>query len=202
LIQGGLELLGGVDVRIRHSTVLQAVNGDAPGLDVTVDHSVVGVLSLPAEARLAVRDSIVTGDGRVAIAGPATSLERSTVFGAVGVRELTLASEVIFTGTVTAERRQTGCVRFSYLPAGSSTPRRFRCPLPELAPRFTSVRYADPTFAQLAGDCPPEIRTGAEDGSEIGAFQSLQQAQRETNLQGVLDEYLPVDLEAGILFVN
>jgi hypothetical protein len=64
--------------------------------------------------------------------GPATHLERVTVFGAVHVRELTLASESIFTGRVRAQRRQIGCTRFSSLPDGSQVPRRYRCQ-PDLA---------------------------------------------------------------------
>ncbi len=65
--------------------------------------------------------------------GPPTTLERTTVFGEVLVRELTLASEVIFTHPVLARRRQVGCLRFSYLPdVNSKTPRRYRCQ-PDLA---------------------------------------------------------------------
>ena len=48
--------------------------------------------------------------------GPVTTLERVTVFGVVHVKELELASEVIFVHPVTADRRQEGCVRFSYIP--------------------------------------------------------------------------------------
>ena len=43
---------------------------------------------------------------------------------------------------------------------------------------------------------------GAEDGSEMGAFCVLKQAQRESNLRLRLDEYLPVGLEAGIIYVT
>lgn len=64
--------------------------------------------------------------------GPPTSLERTTVFGTAHVKELTLASEVVFTDPVKVVRRQAGCVRFSYVPDGSLTPRRFRCQ-PDLA---------------------------------------------------------------------
>jgi len=59
--------------------------------------------------------------------GPPTTLERTTVLGQVHVKELTLASEVIFANRVAADRRQIGCVRFSYIPDGSRTPRRYRC---------------------------------------------------------------------------
>jgi hypothetical protein len=68
----------------------------------------------------------VTPPGGTGPAAPAW-LERSTFLGAVHVQELPFASEVIFTGPALAERRQEGCVRFSYLPEGSQVPRRYRC---------------------------------------------------------------------------
>jgi hypothetical protein len=162
--------------------------------------------------------------------GPATHLERVTVFGAVHVRELTLASESIFTGRVRAQRRQIGCTRFSSLPDGSQVPRRYRCQpdlalavlahelgrasvdelteveraavLARLTPIFTSVRYGEPAYAQLSQTCAEEIRTGAEDGSEMGVFSHLKQPQRVANLRASLGEYLRFGLEAGIFFVT
>ena len=50
------------------------------------------------------------------------------------VRQIDLASEVIFDGLARAERVQVGCVRFSYVVPGSRTPRRYRCQ-PDLAER-------------------------------------------------------------------
>ena len=151
--------------------------------------------------------------------GPPASLLRTTILGTVHVRELTLASEVIFTAPVLADRRQVGCVRFSYVPAGSETPRRFRCQ-PDLAlkdvtdpgerantrvrltPSFTSTTYGDPGYGQLSLLTADEIRTGAEDGSEMGAFSFLKQPQREANLQTSLAEYLRFGLEAGFFYVT
>jgi hypothetical protein len=158
--------------------------------------------------------------------GAPTSLERTTVFGAVYVKELTLASEVIFDGTVHARRHQAGCVRFSFVPDGSRTPRRYQCQ-PDLAlelaeqkaggglseeeracilarthPSFESTQYGDPQYAQLDEHCADEIREGAEDGSEMGAFRYLQQAQRESNLRAALKEYMRFGLEAGIFFAD
>ena len=71
-----------------------------------------------------------------------------------------------------------------------------------LAPTFQTDRYGRPDFAQLRRSCPAQIRTGAENGSEMGAFCILMQPQRESNLRLRLDEYLPVGLEAGLIFVN
>jgi hypothetical protein len=175
------------------------------------------------------RPAIAASDGGE-LAGPPTTLERTTVLGAVHVRELTLASEVIFTAPVTTVRRQAGCVRFSYVPEHSQTPRRYRCQ-PDLAltqlaekthrksvddlsdvekdlvyarlrPAFTSVHYGTPAYAQLGLTSPAELRTGAEDGSEMGAFNHLKQPQREANLRLRLEEYLPFGLEAGLIYVT
>ena len=162
--------------------------------------------------------------------GPQTTLRRATVFGATHVKELSLASEVIFTAPVVAERRQAGCARFSYIPEESRTPRRYRCqpdlalrkraqelglaseddlPLSEktligarLQPSFTSIHYGDPGYAQLGLSTAEEIRTGAADGSEMGAFSHLKQPQREANLRIRLEEYPPFGLEAGFIYVT
>ncbi len=163
--------------------------------------------------------------------GPGVTLERTTVFGGVLVKELTLASDVIFTFPVVAARRQSGCVRFSYFPdLGSQVPRRYRCQADiaftaraeqlglgsadelslgertlvrsKLKPSFTSIHYGDPGYAQLSSNCPLEIRKGAEDGSEMGAYNHLKQPQREVNLRIRLEEYLPFGLEPGIICVT
>ena len=161
--------------------------------------------------------------------GPKTSLERSTVFGNTYVRELTLASETIFTGQVVAQRRQVGCTRFSFVPDGSRVPRRYHCQ-PDLAleeyakelgkssaaelsdsqqaavidqvtPVIASETYGDPEYAQLHLTCSEAITTGAEDGSEMGVFCYLKKPQRKANLFAALEEYLRFGLEAGIFDV-
>ncbi|MEO0249773.1 MAG: hypothetical protein ABIN58_09630 [candidate division WOR-3 bacterium] len=214
------------------------VHKDNKCLHIEIDHSIAGALRLPeGMAGLTVRDSIIDAgirEDKTAIAssndedlhGPPAILERVTIFGKVHVRELTLASEAIFTDIVQAQRSQAGCVRFSYVPEDSKTPRRYRCQ-PDLAldqqaenknrdltrlekedifesirPMFTSVHYGDPAYAQLSLNCAEEIRTGAEDGSEMGVFCSLKQPQREANLRIRLEEYLPFGLDAGIIKVT
>lgn len=167
-------------------------------------------------------------------AAPETTLTRTTVFGGSYVQAFSSASEVIWTGAAIAQRRQSGCVRFSYVPPGSRTPRRYRCQpeleterrlalaerekgkaltaaesalLRELAqrqivPSFTRSRYGEPAYGQLSRTCPEQIRTGAEDGSEMGVFSFLKQPQREANLRTVLAEYLRFGLEAGLFYIN
>ena len=71
-----------------------------------------------------------------------------------------------------------------------------------LVPSFTAHNYGSPFYAQLHLGCPVQIRTGAEDGSEMGAFSQVKQAQRESNLKIRLQEYLPFGLEAGIIYAT
>ncbi|HMR67355.1 MAG TPA: hypothetical protein PKE64_25360, partial [Anaerolineae bacterium] len=59
-----------------------------------------------------------------------------------------------------------------------------------------------PAYGQLSLTCPLEIKTGAEDGLEMGAFSFLKQPQREANLRANLDEYLRFGLEAGIFYAT
>lgn len=74
--------------------------------------------------------------------------------------------------------------------------------LNRLYPTFTSREYAPPGYAQLSQSCALEIRTGAENGSEMGAFNHLNQPQRQASLQASLQEYLPFGMEAGIFYVT
>ena len=174
--------------------------------------------------------SAITGDIAELNPGPRTRIERSTIFGAVHVREFDMASESIFIGQAIVQKQQAGCTRFCYLAGRSRVPRRFRCQ-PDLAlttyaqthghastsqmsdqtmkmvagrvtPTFTSTRFGDPGFAQLGHACPDEIKKGAEDGSEMGVFQHLKQAQREANLLASLNDHLRVGFEAGLFFVT
>jgi hypothetical protein len=71
-----------------------------------------------------------------------------------------------------------------------------------LVPTFTSDRYGLPGYGQLRLGTPVQIRTGAENGSEMGVFSYLQQPQREANLRTRLEEYLPFGLDAGFIFVT
>jgi hypothetical protein len=222
--------LGKLDVKIQHCTLMPAgldvqFEEDAAKLRVDIRHSIVGPLRLPAQvAAFAVQDSIIDHSGGYAIAapaatdrpdlppeqvpGPPVTLTRTTVFGRVSVQELPSASEVIFTAPVFVEKCEHGGVSFSYVPAGSQTPPREFCQPPDDAsaskvrPRFTSVRFGDPAYAQLSLDCPSELRRGGRDGTEMGVFCHLHRPQREINLEHILDEYLPFGLSAAVFYVT
>ena len=179
-------------------------------LRVRLLRSVCTAVRLTDAAGLRVTDCIVgSGDdpGAVGLEAPSTHVEviASTVLGRTTARSL-VASNAILRGLVDVERRQQGCLRFSFLPLGSRSPRRYRCQpssqTPTVAPTFTSVQPDHPAFGQLAMGGPPEISEGADDEGEMGAYSFLQQHRRRANLTSQLDTYLRFGLEAGILLVT
>ncbi len=111
---------------------------DNDRLEISLYRSICGPLQLTETVpKLNIVDSIVDkGHTRqeqvetngVAIAAPGTEVEiqTSTVLGMTTVRSLE-AGNSLFTEKVTALRRQVGCVRFSHIPEGSQTPRRYQC---------------------------------------------------------------------------
>lgn len=219
-------------LRIEHCTLVPGVGdlqvnpSAAPGsrndrLNVNLSRSIVGGIVLPdSVATLRIEDSIVDRPGEVAIDAPGSlvAIEQCSILGGVNARELD-AGNSLFMEAVTVERRQQGCVRFSHVADGSRTPRRYRCQ-PDLAlkgigdpsergrirahllPSFSSTDFGHPAYAQLSRSCAVEITTGGEDGAEMGVFHHLKQAQRASNLETALNEYLPFGLEAGLLFVT
>ncbi len=71
-----------------------------------------------------------------------------------------------------------------------------------MQPSFTALQYGQPAYLQLRASAPVELRTGAGDGAEMGAYCQLKQPQRESNLSIRLEEYLPFGLEAGPIYVT
>jgi hypothetical protein len=199
--------------------------------------SIMGSLRVPDHAELiALLDCALDAIAGAAIAGPAPNsfgpacrIERCTIRGPVRARQIDLASDSIFDGLVTVQRQQTGCIRFSYVPPDSVTPRRYRCQ-PDLAvrraleaagpltpaqgaalraetalrvrPEYTSEAYGQPAWLQLARSAPEEITTGSEDGADMGVWCHLKQPQRAANLKLRLEEYLPFGLEPALIRVT
>jgi hypothetical protein len=158
------------------------------------------------------------------------TIERSTVFGPVNVHAVERAQDTVFVKPLRVARRRSGCLRFCYVAPGSTTPARYRCqpdlalagsqnpapcatdaPPPEpidrdrvaasVAPRFRSRRYGDPDYALFAPDAPVELTRGAEDLSEMGAFNDASLALHLTNLLFRVAEYTPAGADVQIIEV-
>jgi hypothetical protein len=152
-----------------------------------------------------------TGDGLAP--GGRLTLDACTVRGKVHAERLDVSDSLLLAALaagdawpapIWAERRQVGCIRFSFVPPGSRTPRRFHCAGSDPAhrPFHTSLRYGDPGYMQLRRSTHRAIRTGASDESAMGVTHELHEPQRETNLRLRLDEYLRYGLDAGFFYAT
>jgi hypothetical protein len=194
---------------------------------VEIDHCIVGGLQVAQGAEVRISNSILDAMAAERVAysgldghssGGTLEIRNCTVIGRVWTMLMKLASNTIFLAQdaeedvwpapVVADQRQQGCVRSSYLPLESLVPRRYYCQprsvedATRVRPQFTSLRYGGAGYCQLSAICPVEIRQGADDEAEMGAFHNLYQPQRETNLRVRLREYLRFGLEAGIFYVS
>lgn len=222
---------------------------ESSAIKIEIDDCIIGGLRVVEGAEVSIENSIIDANAKDAVAyaaldsisaGGVLTIKNSTVIGKLHTRIMELASNCIFTAELTtgdtwlspllAERKQQGCVRFSYVPLNARLPRRFHCQ-PEHAinqaiqkaqqistlnstekalisaridnrinPVFKDTRYGQSAYMQLALSCAKEILQGADDESEMGAFHDLFQPQRETNLKLRLKEYLRFGLEAGVFY--
>jgi hypothetical protein len=193
---------------------------------VSTTRSILGAVRAPELATLTFSDSIIDATDPTLVAyaaldnasgGGALTLTGCTVIGKVHASVLTLVSNSILWGALAegdtapwvsaliADRKQQGCVRFSFLPYEAVIPRHFECVFRALAsvqPYFFSLRYGKPGYCKLLTSTDDSIRRGADDGGEMGVFHYLLAPQRESDLAIRMQEYMPVGLEYGLIYQN
>lgn len=217
LVPGATPAIAGIPAQPARARLV----ADVPGLEVSIEHGICGAVQADNECSLVrVTGSIVDALAHVGLAfggigggaGAPLQVESSTLIGRVSCAEMRLASNTLFhaapmapnTAPVEAARTDTGCVRFCHVPPGSVLPRPYRCQpasatdAARLAPVFASLTWGDAAYGQLAPHTAREIREGADDGGEIGAFHALYLPQRLAALRARLDEFLRLGLEAGV----
>ena len=245
LVLDGLEVTGGVSLAkdavsaltVRHCTLR------APGsaaietsaalnqLDVAIRRSIVGRIRLDfgaaaADGTLTIEESLVSADGAAGAAISAASIDARlndvTIFGDSAFKSLE-ATNVIFAGAGIVTRKQAGCVRFSWIGAGSQMPRRYRCQ-PDLAiaaaaekkggplsaaeqltvrlgvtPLFLDRALDEPTAAMLHPLTGAAVAAGGEGDCEMGVFARAAERLRMLNIESLFEDYLPFGLEAGLI---
>ena len=159
-------------LRLRHCTLVPdgqpTLIVEIPNVTVEIDHCIVGPLRIAAGSTVQIANSIVDAKGETNVAycgtasvpagqpeaaGGTVEILNSTIVGKVRSVEFKLVANAIFvaaldtadlwTSPVRSEKKQQGCVRFSYLPPGSLTPRRYRCqPDFEIATRIDAAEKA------------------------------------------------------------
>jgi hypothetical protein len=201
---------------------LPALLAESSGVQIEVQSSIVGGLRVGVEATATLADSIVDGSDLTGVAyadldgasgGGSLTLQGCTVVGKIHSALFALVSDSVlwarlgaadsWSAPILADRKQQGCVRFSYLPAGSVVPRQFECVEQGTGislPLFYSLRYGDPGYGKLLPSTDDSIRQGAHDGGEMGAFHFVLAPMRENDLRVRLQEYLPVGMEFGVFY--
>ncbi|MBN3496377.1 hypothetical protein [Arthrobacter pascens] len=246
LVVDGLEITGGMrlavrsvsHLELRHTTLRSpgaaALTATGQLTDVTVEITRtmcgpirLGSSAIPVTGDLTLCDSVVASDGiatgdTLAAPGLDCCLRNVTVLGSSQLRELT-ATNVLFAAPLTVSRRQSGCVRFSFVPDGSAAPRLYRCQ-PQLAlaaarqakgaplsvseaqrvrlsvePVLLDRSLDEPTVAMLHELCPDAIRLGGEDEAEMGAFAVAAHGIARANLVSLFDDFVPSALRAGVI---
>jgi hypothetical protein len=202
---------------------------ESAAVSVSIATSIVGAIRTSEFSAISLSDSVLDASDSTQIAyaapagssgsggGGALTMTGCTIVGKVHATLLSLVSNCIFRGALlptdkapwvsalVADRRQEGCVRFSFLPINAVIPRPFECVYQALAspqPYFFAVRYGRPAYLKLLTSTSDLIRRGADDGGEMGAYHSLLAPQRESDLQIRMNEYLPVGLEFGLIYEN
>ncbi len=200
-----------------------SVIASSPGASISLVRAISGPLGVAEGTTTRICSSIIDAGSPCAVAYAAADLasegadlhiENSTVIGKVHARTMELASNTIFIArrprrdpwkaAIWCGRKQAGCIRFCFVPADSITPRRYRClpadPAQEdlLRPQFVTMRYGHPSYGLLSGATPMAVWTGADNGSQIGAYQFLQETEAVRNVQLRVPDFLPFNLEAGI----
>lgn len=160
---------------------------------VTVERSLLGAVRLSTDTRFTVSDSAIdaTSPERPAITGPTEDepggrleLSATTIIGKVGavamplitncILHARLAAVDLWSEPVRCERKQEGCVRFSFVPLGSITPRRHACQ-PELEIAGEIERRETDAGGSLSAMARERIRAHVA-GWLVPAFTSVRHA--------------------------
>jgi len=125
---GRLEISHGTVVPPRHGVSVPTGNGR---LELALTRSIVGPVAISnAIHGLSLTDCIVDAGASDVPAVDARrsplAMERCTVFGKCLAERVEVSNSIV-TGTLEADRRQQGCVRFSFVRDGSLAPKKYRC---------------------------------------------------------------------------
>jgi hypothetical protein len=203
-VQGALRAVGPdlatVAVGVLDDELVVVPGDDAP---ITVATTPTDPVTAGALALVSPRPAIAADPA--ATPGATLTLTRSTVFGDIRVIAVDQISDSIITGTLLCERRQIGCIEYSWVSPASVTPRRHQCQPASKdtpPPSFVSHHFATPGYARLRRPGATAVIRGASNGFEMGALALLQQTQRDDNLRRAIAEFLRFGLEAGVLDGN
>ncbi|CAH8296446.1 hypothetical protein EV196_11142 [Mariniflexile fucanivorans] len=191
------KIILGSPIQLKINNAIVAGINTFENASIHIENSIVDVLNKEEKAISAL-------EGQRAI----LQVKNTTILGEVDVKSISLVENCIFISLVTVQLLQTGCIRYSYLPFNSITPRKYHCypktseEIKTVVPDFMSTIYGNPAYFQLNVWCKNEFLKGADDASEIGVYHNLFQPQKESNLQIRIQEYLRFGMEAGVFYAS
>jgi hypothetical protein len=196
------------------------IDAFVPTPDIVIQRSITGALGVDARHRLEIRDSIVDAglsfgdapDGRFAIAaatdpatawGAALDFDGLTCFGAVRVAAVG-GLGALFTQRFEVLDNQRGCIKWSAFSGDADRlpPNHFCVRATEARIVFTSERFNDPGYAQLARATDRRVRELGPGDDAMGAFGFLLEAHKWANLQVRLREFMPVGVRPLVVPVT
>jgi Phage tail protein (Tail_P2_I) len=196
------------------------VNGFVPTPDIVIQRSIAGTLAVDERYRLDIEDSIVdaglgfvdapTGLFAIAAAtdpantwGASLDFDGLTCFGPVRVAAVG-GFGGIFTQRFAVLDNQRGCVKWSAFSGDADRlpPNHFCVRATDARIVFTSERFNDPGYAQLARETDRRVRELGPDDDAMGAFGFLLEAHKWTNLHVRLREFMPVGVRPLVVPVT
>ena len=130
-------------------------------------------------------------------------LSRTSVLGPISVHRLS-ASECILDDIAIAEDEQHGCIRFTAYADGSVVHQPYESvTIPPRAVVFSTRKFGRPDYARLridadsaitSGNQGASILTGAENGSEMGAFALEKVPLKKRGLRQKFAEFMPIGM--------
>ena len=196
------------------------VDDFVPTPDIVIQRSITGTLAVDERYRLDIQDSIV--DAGLGLADAPTGLfaigaatdpvngwaarldfDGLTCFGPVRVAAVGGLGG-IFTQRFEVLDNQHGCIKWTAFSGDADRlpPNHFCVHADEARIVFTSERFNDPGYAQLARESDHRVRELGPDDDAMGAFGFLLEAHKWTNLQVRLREFMPVGVRPLVVPVT
>jgi hypothetical protein len=182
-----------------------------------IDRSILGPVIVEGVGEvetLTATDSIfqsILAEPALVLPNGVANLKRCTLLGRAAVHRIE-ATECVLDDIVETDDAQHGCIRFCAFAVGSILPRQYESVMiAPAAPLFTSRDFGNPGYCQLSpsadkmivpGGRGSSILTGAENGSEIGAYARELYPIKVRSLLIKYNEYMPLGLVPVLIDVS
>ncbi|HEX7048862.1 MAG TPA: hypothetical protein VF188_01520 [Longimicrobiales bacterium] len=171
-----------------------------------IENGIVGPVTAAANVEaVRIRDTVVQHPAATMVhpeahtaltAAHAVAIERTTVIGAIAAGTLEASNSILF-GSAAIGDPASSCLRYSRIHADPGPVSAFRCTT--AFPVFVSIRYGRPGYAHLHPNTAAAVRSGGEEGGEMGAFYRAGNPWRTQNVRRKLEEYAPAGIEAVVI---